>query len=73
VAVFPTVNNLWVAKLRKANVPYVSSRILNDSTGVVDLSKLKVDKASLLLLQSFDFSTLYTKIDLMDRKARIKF
>jgi hypothetical protein len=38
-AVFPMVNNLWVEKLRKANFPCVSSWILNDSTGVVDVIK----------------------------------
>jgi len=64
-----------VSKLKKADVPCVSSWILNDSTGVVEvINKLnllisEVDKASPLLMQSFDFSTLYTKIDLMDLKA----
>ncbi len=73
-AIFPTVNDLWVSNLRKADVPYVSSWILNDSTGVVDvikflnLSRSEFYKTS-LLLQSFDFSTLYTKIDL---KASMK-
>ncbi len=44
------------------------SLILNDSTGVVvvinklNLLRSEIDKASPLLLQSFDFSTLYTKI-----------
>ncbi len=32
----------------------------------LNLSRSEVDKASQLLLQSFDFLTLYTKIDLMD-------
>jgi hypothetical protein len=32
----------------------------------------EVDEAFPLLLQSFDFSTLYTKIDLMDLKARMR-
>jgi hypothetical protein len=68
----------WVSKLKKANVPCGSSWILNDSTGVVEvikqlnLSRLEVDKASPLLLQSFDFSTLYAKIDLIDLKAHLK-
>ncbi len=68
-AIFPTVNDLWVSNLRKADVPCVSSWILNDSKGVVDvikilnLSRSEFYKTS-LLLQSFDFSTLYTKIDL---------
>ncbi len=72
------VNDLWVSKLRKADVPCVQSWILNDSTGVVDvikqlnLSRSEVDKTSPLMLQSFDLSTLYTKIDLMDLKAHIK-
>jgi predicted transcriptional regulator len=63
--------------LKKADVPCVSW-ILNDSTGVVEvinklnLLRSEVDKASSLLLQSFDFSTLYTKIDLMDLKARMR-
>ncbi len=45
------------------------------TTGVVEvtnnlnLSISEIDKASPLLLQSFDFSTLYTKIDLVDLKA----
>jgi hypothetical protein len=38
----------------------------------LNLLRSEVDKASSLLLQSFDFSTLYTKIDLMDLKARMR-
>jgi len=66
-----------VSKLRNTDVPCVSSCILNDSTGVVDvikqlnLSRSEVDKASPLLLQSFDFSTLYTKIDLMEAYMKV--
>jgi len=73
--VFPTVNDLWVSKLKKADVPCDSSWILNHSTGVVEvinklnLLRSEIDKASPLLLQSFDFSTLYTKIDVVDLKA----
>jgi hypothetical protein len=72
------VNDLWVSKLRKADVPCDRSWILNDSTGVVEvinklkLSRSEIDKASPLLLHSFDFSTLYTKIDLVDLKARMR-
>jgi hypothetical protein len=72
------VNDLWVSKLRKADVPCVSSWILNDSTGVVDVIKQlnllrsEVDKTSPLLLQSFDFWTQYTKIYLMNLKACLK-
>jgi len=72
--VFPTVNDLWVSKLKKADVPCDSSWILNDFTGVVEVinnlnrSRSEIDKASPLLLQSFDFFTLYTKIDLVDPK-----
>jgi hypothetical protein len=69
-------NDLRVLKLRKADVPCVSNWILNDSTGVVDVIKQltlsRSEKTSPLLLQSFDFSTLYTKIDLMDLKACMK-
>jgi hypothetical protein len=67
-----------VSKLKKDRCSLFSSWILNDSTrGVEVIYKLnllrsKVDKASPLLLQSFDFSTLYTKIDLMDLKARMR-
>jgi hypothetical protein len=77
-AMFPTVNDLRVSKLKKADVPCDSSWILNDSTGVVEvinkfnLLRSEIDKASPLLLQSFDFSTLYTKIDLVDLKARMR-
>jgi hypothetical protein len=53
--------------------------MVNDSTGVVDIikqiniSRSEVDKASSqLLLESFDFSTVYTKVDRMDVKAHIK-
>jgi hypothetical protein len=35
----------------------------------LNFSRSEIDKASPLLLQSFDFSTLYTKIDLMDLKV----
>ncbi len=35
----------------------------------LNLSRSEVDKTSPLLLQPFDFLTLYTKIDLMDLKA----
>jgi hypothetical protein len=77
-AMFPTVNNFWVSKLNKADVPCDSSWILNDFTGVVEVinnlncSRSEIDKASPLLLQSFDFSTLYTKIDLVDLKAHMR-
>jgi hypothetical protein len=77
-AMSPTVNDLWVSKLKKADVPCDSSWILNDSTGVVKVmnnlnrSRSEIDKASLLLLQSFDFLTLYTKNDLVDLKARMR-
>ncbi len=43
--------------------------MVNNSTWVVDIikqlniSRWEVDKAFPLMLQSFDFSTLYTKID----------
>ncbi len=36
-AMFPTVNDLWVSKLKKADVPCDSSWILIDSTGVVEV------------------------------------
>ncbi len=75
---FPTVNDLWVSKLKTTNVPCDSSWILNDCTRVVEVinnlncSRCEIDKASPLLLQSFDFSTLYTKIDLVDIKAHMR-
>jgi hypothetical protein len=62
-AMFPTV--LWVSRLKKADVHCDSSWILNDSTGVVEVInylnclRSEIDKTSPLLLQSFDFSTLY--------------
>jgi len=77
-AMFPTINDLWVSKLKKTDVSFDSSWILNDSTGVVELinnlnrSRSEIDKASPLLLQYFDFSTLYTNIDLVDLKARMR-
>jgi hypothetical protein len=64
-----------VSKLKKANIPCNSSWILNDSTGVVEvinnlnLSRSEIDKAS---PQSFDFSTLYTRIDLVDLHAHMR-
>jgi len=75
---FPTVNQLSVSKLKKADVPCDSSWILNGSTGVVEVInnlnglRSEIDKVSPLLLQSFDFSTLYTKIDLVGLKARMR-
>ncbi len=36
-AMFPMVNDLWVSKLKKADVPCDSSWILNDFTGVVEV------------------------------------
>jgi len=77
-AKFPMVNGLWVSKLKKTNIPCDSSWILSDSTRMVAVinnlyhSRFEIDKASPLLLQSFDFSTLYTKIDLVDLKARMR-
>jgi hypothetical protein len=75
---FPRVNDLWVSKLKKVDVPCGSSWVLNDFIGVVEVIRnfnclrFEIDKASTLLLQSFDFSTLYTKIDLVDLKACMK-
>ncbi len=60
------------------NVPCVSSWIFNNFARIVDvikqlnLSRLEVDKTSPFLLQSFNFWTLYTKIDLQDLKAHMK-
>jgi hypothetical protein len=77
-AMFPTVNELWVSKLKKEDVPCDSSWIPNDSTGVVEVInnlnclRSEIHKASPLQLQSFDFSTLYTKIDLVDLKTRMR-
>jgi hypothetical protein len=75
---FPTINDLWVSKLKKTDVPSYSSWILDDFTRVVEVinnfnrSRSEIDKASPLLLQSFDFSTLYINIDLVDLKARMR-
>ncbi len=69
-------NDLWVSKLKKADVPCCWIR--NDSTRVVEvinnlnLLRSEIDKASPLLLQFFDFSTLYTRIDLVGLKARMR-
>ncbi len=76
-AIFPMVNDLWVSKHRKVHVPFGSHWILNDSTGVLDVTKLKllrleVQQASPLLWQLFDFSALYIKIDLTNLKAWMK-
>ncbi len=77
-AMFYTVNDLWVSKLKKADVPCDGSWILNDSTGVVEvinnlnLSRSEIDRFPTSVLQSFDFSTLYTKIDLPDQKAHMR-
>jgi len=77
-AMFPMVNDFWVFKFKKANVPCDNSWALNDFTGVVEvinkfnISRFEIDKASPLLLQSFDFSTLYIKIDLVDLKVYIR-
>ncbi len=72
------VNDLWVSKLKKIDFPCDSSWILNDSTRVVKVInnlnhlRFEIDKVSPLLLQSFDFSTLYTKFDLVNLKAHMK-
>lgn len=64
--------------LKEADVPTESSWILKDSVGVIPVikflnsSRTMVDKSSPLCLQTFDFSTLYTKLDLIDLKDRIK-
>ncbi len=53
---FPMVNDLWVSKLKKTDVPCDSSWILNNSIGVVEglynLNRWRseIDKASPLLL-----------------------
>jgi len=77
-AILHVVNDLWVSKLGKAHVHHVSSWILNDFTGAVDLIKSPKflrsadEKSSPLWLQSFEFSTLRTKINLVDLKAHMK-
>jgi hypothetical protein len=38
----------------------------------LNLSRSEIEKASPLLLQSFDFSTLYTKIDVVDLNAHMR-
>ncbi len=58
-AMFPTVNDLWVSKLKKTDVPCDSSWILNDSTGVVEVinnlnrSRSESDKTSPLCFFSY--------------------
>jgi len=76
---FPTVNDLRVSKLKRKDVPCDSSWILKDFIAMVEVinnlncSKSEIDKASPLLeLWYFDFSILYTKIDLGNLKARMK-
>jgi hypothetical protein len=49
-----------------------SMTLLVEVINNLNCSRSEIDKASPLLLQSFDFSTLYTKIDLMDLKARMR-
>jgi len=77
-AKFPMVNDLWVFKFKKTDIPCDSSWILSDFTRMVEVinnlnrSRSEIDKASPLLLQTFEFSTLYTKIDLVDLKARMR-
>jgi hypothetical protein len=46
--------------------------ILRHFRSVLNLSRSEVDQTSPLLLQSFHFSTPYTRIDLMDLKAHMK-
>jgi hypothetical protein len=42
---FPMVNDFWVSKLKKADVPCDNSWILNDSTGVVEvINKLNLSR-----------------------------
>ena len=61
------------------DVPTDCSWILNDSVGVIPVLKLlnssrslAEKSSSLLCLQTFDFTTLYTKLDLTDLRSRIK-
>jgi len=70
-ALLPVVNDLWVSKLRKACVPYVSSwRLISEVDMIQLLSCLRsdVDKASPLAV--VNFSTLYAKI--LDLKVCMK-
>jgi hypothetical protein len=64
-AMFPAVNDLWVSKLKKADVPCISSWILNDSTGVVEvINKLTLGDQKFIKLSqsccSLLISQLYT-------------
>ena len=61
------------------DVPTDCSWILNDSVGVIPVLKslnssrsLAEKSSSLLCLQTFDFTTLYTKLDLVDLCSGIK-
>jgi hypothetical protein len=55
-AMFLTVNDLWMSKLKKINIPCDSSWILNNSIGMVEAinylnhSRFEIDKVSPLLL-----------------------
>jgi hypothetical protein len=64
-AMFPAVNDLWVSKLKKADIPCISSSILNDSIGVVEvINKLTLQDQKLIKLSqsccSLLISQLYT-------------
>jgi hypothetical protein len=74
-AILVVVNDMWVAKLQEAE----NSWFLKGSSRVVEVIKFllhlkcTVDRSSPLLLQSFDFSALCTKINVWERwKARLK-
>ncbi|KAH7429047.1 hypothetical protein KP509_09G028400 [Ceratopteris richardii] len=76
-AILPTIHDIWKELLRDADVPTSSSWILYNSLGVVPVikslnsSRTIEEKSVPLGLQTFDFTTLYTKLDLNDLKHRI--
>ena len=77
-AILPSVHDLWKDLLKNADVSTDSSWILKDSVGVVPVLKFLnssrsiSEKSTPLCLQTFDFTTLYTKLDLEDLRVRIR-
>ncbi len=62
-AMFPAVSDLWVSKLKKADIPCISSWILNDSTGVVEvINKLTLQDQKLIKLSQSCCSLLVSQL-----------
>ena len=70
---FPTSERLWIASLKKCTIHSNGSWIINDSTRVrTIMHRMNVERLNSQTQGTFDFSSMYTTLDLQELKDQMK-